>query len=61
LKNNELAEKIGTSEAFVSMLLAGKRNPSWHIAKKIAKATNSDARIWMDGDVDKMREAMEGE
>jgi len=60
LNQTELAKATGMSEATISKILSGRRYPSWRVAKLLAKATNSDAKIWMDDDLKAKKTAMEG-
>jgi len=55
----KLANLIGKSEALVSLILSGKRRPSWQTAKKLAKATNTKPELWLDGEPEKIRTVFE--
>ena len=45
LTQKELADKVGMSQADISKLENGTRNPSLNLLKKIAKGLNSTLRI----------------
>ena len=53
-----LADEIGKSEGFISLLLKGDKRPNWDTAKSISEVTGSPVDIWMDQDLKKMREAL---
>ena len=55
MKNRELAKKIGTSEAFVSLMLSGKRRPSWDTAMILSSIFGNKASFWMTADSEEMR------
>ena len=46
IKNRELAEKLGVSQAFVNLMLHGKRKPSLDLAKKIEKITEGRVSVF---------------
>ena len=47
----QIAVKIGISEGMVSLMLAGKRQPSIKVAKRIAKVYKLDLNTIYDRDV----------
>lgn len=53
-----LAKRSGLSEAFVSLILSGRKRTGWENAKRLAEITNTDPAIWMDGDLDQMKVAV---
>ena len=54
----KLADKIEMSEQTISMILSGDRRINWDSAKKISEITGSPVDIWMNRDLEKMREAL---
>lgn len=54
----KLAESVGVTDSFLSMVLSGDRRTNWDIAKMISEVTGSPVDIWMDQDLEKMREAL---
>ena len=58
MKQVELAKAVGMSEPTISKILAGKRRPSWRVAKALAKATESAVELWMEGTPDEKSEAL---
>jgi transcriptional regulator with XRE-family HTH domain len=55
LKQVELANATGMSEATISKILAGKRRPSWRVAKALAMATGTDPYLWMENNTDELK------
>ena len=47
----QIAEKIGISEGMVSLMFAGKRQPSIKVAKRIAKIYKLDLNTIFDKEV----------
>lgn len=45
----QIADKLGISEPMVSLMFAGKRQPSIKVAKKIAKIYNIDLNTIYEG------------
>ena len=54
----KLAEKTGIGNSMISMILSGDRRPEWENAKVIAEVTGSPVDIWMDQDLEKMKEVL---
>lgn len=50
----EIAEGIGISVAMVSMLISGKRKPSWELSKKLSEIYGRDASWWMEAGSEKI-------
>lgn len=55
----KLVEETGLSKSFISLILRGKRAPSWHNSKILAGITGSDPVIWKELDLDRILEALE--
>ena len=45
----QIADKLGISEGMVSLMFAGKRQPSIKVAKRIAKIYNIDLNTIYEG------------
>lgn len=50
LSQVEFSKKIGCTKAYISMLLAGKRNPSSNFMERLAAKTNLPSSYWLHGD-----------
>ncbi len=48
LTQEEVAEKVGVSKEFISMVESGKRNPSLEVLSKIASIFSKEASYFMD-------------
>jgi transcriptional regulator with XRE-family HTH domain len=55
----QLAQMIGVSQAYISMIIARKAIPSWKTARKLASATNTDPVLWCDGTEDEIKVALQ--
>lgn len=58
VNQSEIAKKAKISPAMLSMILSGKKRPSWVTAKKLATATGTDPVLWIDGSSNQIREAV---
>jgi transcriptional regulator with XRE-family HTH domain len=56
---NEIADKVDISTAFISQILSGKRRPSWSMAKKLSKATNTKPELWLEAAPEKIKEVLD--
>jgi DNA-binding XRE family transcriptional regulator len=56
MTQTELANKVEVSPQFIHFILSGKRRPSWHVAKRIAKVLGTDPDIWMEKSPDILAE-----
>ena len=54
----KLAAKVGISDQMVSYIMSGDRRANWDTAQVISEVTGSPVDIWMNQDLDKMREAL---
>ena len=49
MTQQELADKVGVSQAFISQMLNGERRPKLATAKKLSKAVpGTDPLFWME-------------
>ena len=55
MTQTQLAKKIGTTQGYISLIISGKRNPSWLLAKKIAEITGTDPSEWMEPEKDRAK------
>ena len=47
----DIAQKINVSQQYISLILSGKRRPSWDLAKALAEIfPETDPSFWMDAD-----------
>ena len=46
------------TQQFLSMVLNGKRRPSWEIAKILGELTNTPASLWMEGEPDDLKKTI---
>ena len=51
----EIAKSIGKSQAHISLIISGKRNPSWLTALKLAEITGTEPSDWMEPDQDRSK------
>lgn len=51
----KIAERADVSPAFLSLVLAEKRRPSWKIAKRLAEVTGTDPVLWLEGSSQQIR------
>ncbi len=54
-----IANKAKISTAYISMILSGKRRPSWQNAKKLAFITKTRPELWLDGEPEKIKEILD--
>ena len=55
MTQTQIAKITGKTQAYISMLMAGKRNPSWQMALQLAEITKTEPVDWMDPDKDRNR------
>jgi len=51
----QIAEATELSAPMISLILSGKKRPSWSIAKRLAAATDTDPVLWLEGSTGKVR------
>lgn len=51
----EIARKINKSQAHISLIISGKRNPSWSTAVELAKVTGTEPSEWMEPNTDRSK------
>jgi len=61
ISQNEIANSVGVSDAFISMLISGKKRPSWKKAKMLAAFTGTKPELWLDGSPEEIKAALAGE
>jgi len=54
----QIAIKSGISDTFISMILAGKRRPSWQVSKRLAAVTHTEPTLWVDGTPAQIKKAL---
>lgn len=55
---NEIANQIGVTAAFISYLLNGRRRPSWSLAKRLSENFGHSPSWWMEADIAKIRRVL---
>jgi len=58
MKQTNIAKKANLADATVSLILSGKRRPSWSTAKRLAEVTGTSPVLWMEGSPDQIRQAI---
>ena len=58
MKQKELAKKCNITAAMLSFILNGHRNPSWSVAKRLAKETGTDPALWMENNIKAKRKTL---
>ena len=56
LKQNNIKETLGVSNALISMILSGKRSISYRMAKKINAITGKEITWIMEASPEKLRD-----
>jgi hypothetical protein len=46
------------SQQFLSMVLNGKRRPSWEIAKVLGELTDTEPSLWMEGEPEELKKVI---
>ena len=54
----KIARQAGISRSFLSLVLSGKRRPSWTKAKVLSKVTGTRPELWLDGTPQQMKRAI---
>jgi len=57
---SSISKLSGMSLSGLSNILAGRRRPSWGIAKKLAAVTGTEPVLWLEGSPDEIRAALDG-
>jgi transcriptional regulator with XRE-family HTH domain len=55
IKQTEIAKRAKVSDAFISLILNGKKRPSWPTAKRLAEATGTNPVLWLEGTAAEMK------
>ena len=53
INQTSIAKDTGISLPFLSMVLSGKKRPSWPVSQRLESATGIPAVLWIDGQVDR--------
>lgn len=59
MTQTEIANRAGVTPQFIHLILKGVRRPSWSVAKKLAEVTGIDAVHWMEGDIERIKQAIQ--
>lgn len=58
MTQEEAAKKAAISQGYLSLIISGKRRPDWNLAKVLAGLFNTDVAVWMEGDEQAKRQAI---
>ena len=54
----KIATQANISRTYLSMILSGVRRPTYEIARRLARATDTDAVLWLSGMPGELRQAV---
>ena len=57
----QIAEATELSAPMISLILSGKKRPSWSSAKRLAAATDTDPVLWLEGSPNEIKKAISQE
>ena len=57
LKQKNISKILGISDPLLSMILSGKRNISYRMAKKLNQLTRIEKDFWMEASPEELRRA----
>ena len=60
ISQTSIAQQVGVSSVFVNYLVNTKKRPNWQMAKKLAKVTNTEPILWLEGSSEEIKAALEG-
>ncbi|MDR1397533.1 MAG: helix-turn-helix transcriptional regulator [Desulfarculales bacterium] len=55
----KLSALVEISPSYLCQIVNGCRNPSWRVAKKLARATNVSPELWMESSSQKRRKIVD--
>lgn len=58
IKQTYIAQITGLHVSTISNIINGLRRPSWRSAKILAKATQTDPTLWLEGSPDDIKAAL---
>ncbi len=58
MKQLHIAKTLGISEPLLSMILSGKRNVTYPLAKRLNELTRIGIEFWMEAEPSELRAAM---
>jgi len=58
IKQSKIAKMANLSRSFLSLIIAGKRRPSYSTAKRLAKVTGTDPVLWLEGKPEEIRDEL---
>jgi plasmid maintenance system antidote protein VapI len=59
LSDKEIADLLGVSPGFFSRMMRNQRSCSGGMARRLEELTQEDIRIWLFGDVEEKRQALQ--
>ena len=58
MNQNQIASMVGRTQQWVSLILTGRRRPSWAMAKKLSEHFGRSPSWWMEADIAKIRRVL---
>lgn len=58
MTQNEIARQLGKTQQYVSLILTGRRRPSWGLAKRLSESFGHSPAWWMEADPNKIRRVL---
>jgi transcriptional regulator with XRE-family HTH domain len=58
MTQEEIAQAVGVTQAFISNILRGKSRPSYQNAKKLCIVTGIPVEVWMESPPEEIRQAL---
>jgi plasmid maintenance system antidote protein VapI len=58
MNQNQIASMVGRTQQWVSLILTGRRRPSWAMAKKLSDNFGHSPAWWMEADIAKIRRVL---
>ena len=58
LTQTEIAKSVGITQGHLSNILSKRKTTSWKTAKKLAKTTNTDPILWLEGSSQDIKAAL---
>lgn len=61
MTQNEIATLIGKTQQYVSLILTGRRRPSWALAKALSKHFGHSPAWWMEAETARIKRVLRSE
>jgi len=59
MKKNQIARSANIASSTLYNIEAGRRRPSWKVAKQLAQATCTNPELWLEGSPSEIKAALE--